>query len=85
MTIEGERLGGDAAVWQRWGTVREDYSADGTARTYCPHDHARSRAHRWNEDGLPASPTTRDASLRAGAFVGPGDAATARMRTRSDR
>ena len=35
-----------------WGTVREDYSADGSAWDYFPHDHARSRAYRWNEDGL---------------------------------
>jgi Glycosyl hydrolase family 63 C-terminal domain len=35
-----------------WGTVREDYSAGGTAWEYFPHDHARSRAYRWNEDGL---------------------------------
>jgi hypothetical protein len=35
-----------------WGTVREDYSADGSAWTYLPHDHARSRAYRWNEDGI---------------------------------
>ena len=35
-----------------WGTVREDYSAHGTAWDYFPHDHARSRAYRWNEDGL---------------------------------
>jgi len=35
-----------------WGTVREDYSPDGSAWTYFPHDHARSRAYRWNEDGL---------------------------------
>src|SRR5215475_11992352 len=35
-----------------WGTVREDYSADGEAWDYLPHDHARSRAYRWNEDGL---------------------------------
>ena len=35
-----------------WGTVREDYSANGTAWDYLPHDHARSRAYRWNEDGL---------------------------------
>jgi len=47
--------------WQRWGpyladrawgTVREDYSADGAAWDDFPHDHARSRAYRWNEDGL---------------------------------
>ncbi|MFZ1400744.1 MAG: hypothetical protein WAS33_27830, partial [Candidatus Promineifilaceae bacterium] len=35
-----------------WGTVREDYSPHGTAWDYLPHDHARSRAYRWNEDGL---------------------------------
>jgi len=35
-----------------WGTVREDYSADGDAWSFFPHDHARSRAYRWNEDGL---------------------------------
>src|SRR5256884_96584 len=36
----------------QWGTVREDYSADGDAWDYFPHDHARSRAYRWGEDGL---------------------------------
>jgi hypothetical protein len=49
------------APWRRWGpylserawgTVREDYSAGGSAWDYFPHDHARSRAYRWNEDGL---------------------------------
>jgi hypothetical protein len=49
------------AHWQRWGpylserawgTVREDYSPNGTAWEYLPHDHARSRAYRWNEDGI---------------------------------
>src|SRR5215469_15442327 len=49
------------AHWQRWGpylserawgTVREDYSANGAAWESLPHDHARSRAYRWNEDGL---------------------------------
>ncbi|MFZ0548928.1 MAG: hypothetical protein WAM60_26000 [Candidatus Promineifilaceae bacterium] len=35
-----------------WGTVREDYSPNGTAWEYFPHDHARSRVYRWNEDGL---------------------------------
>ena len=35
-----------------WGTVREDYSADGDSWNYFPHDHARSRAYRWNEDGI---------------------------------
>ena len=37
---------------RQWGTVREDYSADGTCWDYLPHDHARSRAYRWGEDGL---------------------------------
>ncbi len=35
-----------------WGTVREDYSPDGCAWEYFPHDHARSRTYRWNEDGI---------------------------------
>ncbi|MEM7800800.1 MAG: glucosidase, partial [Chloroflexota bacterium] len=35
-----------------WGTVREDYSPTGEAWDYFPHDHARSRVYRWNEDGL---------------------------------
>ena len=37
---------------RQWGTVREDYSPDGTAWDSFPHDHARSRAYRWGEDGL---------------------------------
>ena len=37
---------------RQWGTVREDYSADGSAWDYFPHEHARSRAYRWGEDGL---------------------------------
>ena len=37
---------------RQWGTVREDYSADGAAWDYLPHDHARSRAYRWGEDGI---------------------------------
>jgi len=50
-----------SAHWKRWGpylserawgTVREDYSPGGTAWDYVPHDHARSRAYRWNEDGI---------------------------------
>src|SRR5262245_66508874 len=63
-TREGRRLrdlSAGAAAWdlwgpylsdRAWGTVREDYSPDGTAWDYLPHDHARSRAYRWNEDGL---------------------------------
>ena len=61
---EAQRLREDAARqknWTRWGpylserqwaTVREDYSADGDVWNYFPHDHARSRAYRWGEDGL---------------------------------
>src|SRR6202453_4258763 len=37
---------------RQWGTVREDYSASGDCWNYFPHDHARSRAYRWGEDGL---------------------------------
>src|SRR5215475_7308717 len=37
---------------RQWGTVREDYSADGSAWDYFSHDHARSRAYRWGEDGI---------------------------------
>ena len=49
------------ALWRRWGpylsarqwgTVREDYSPGGTAWDSFPHEHARSRAYRWGEDGL---------------------------------
>src|SRR5436190_1755496 len=61
---ERRRLADDrsgTARWRRWGpyladrewgTIREDYSADGSAWQYLPHDHARSRAYRWGEDGL---------------------------------
>src|SRR5688572_24713695 len=37
---------------RQWGTVREDYSQDGSAWDFFPHDHARSRAYQWGEDGL---------------------------------
>lgn len=37
---------------RQWGTVPEDYSADGAAWDYLPHDHARSKTYRWGEDGL---------------------------------
>ena len=37
---------------RQWGTVREDYSQGGTAWDHLPHDHARSRAYRWGEDGI---------------------------------
>jgi hypothetical protein len=46
------KLWGPYLSERQWGTVREDYSAGGTAWEYLPHDHARSRAYRWGEDGL---------------------------------
>jgi hypothetical protein len=64
MTAEEIRLAEDRARtknWKRWGpylserqwaTVREDYSPYGNCWDYFPHDHARSRAYRWGEDGL---------------------------------
>ena len=64
LTAEAQRLEEDARRdihWKRWGpylserawgTVREDYSPSGTAWESFPHEHARSRAYRWNEDGL---------------------------------
>src|SRR5580704_18794598 len=64
MTIERERLlakvpapdgwknWGPYLSERQWGTVREDYSAGGNAWEYFPHDHARSRAYRWGEDGI---------------------------------
>jgi len=64
MTLEEQRLEESRqrrAHWKRWGpyvserqwgTVREDYSSSGSAWNYFPHDHARSRAYRWGEDGL---------------------------------
>jgi hypothetical protein len=54
----GLRQAGDWYRWgpyvseRQWGTVREDYSPDGQAWDYLPHDQARSRAYRWGEDGL---------------------------------
>ena len=64
LDAESLRLAEDAAKttdWRKWGpylaerqwaTVREDYSASGDSWDYFPHDHARSRAYRWGEDGL---------------------------------
>jgi hypothetical protein len=64
ISTERQRLANDKAGrenWRRWGpylserqwgTVREDYSAWGSAWDYFPHDHARSRAYRWGEDGI---------------------------------
>ena len=45
-------LWGPYLAERAWGTVREDYSADGDAWRYFPYDHARSRAYRWSEDGI---------------------------------
>ena len=53
-TGEQWRAWGPYVAERAWGTVREDYSADGNAWDYLPHDHARSRAYRWSEDGLAA-------------------------------
>ncbi|MBC7815091.1 MAG: glucosidase, partial [Burkholderiales bacterium] len=56
--IDSEEREADWKNWgpylseRSWGTVREDYSASGSAWDYFPHDHARSRVYRWNEDGL---------------------------------
>jgi hypothetical protein len=64
LPAEAQRLAEDVGRkknWKRWGpylserawgTVREDYSADGSFWEYFPHDHARSKAYRWGEDGL---------------------------------
>ncbi|MDX1698321.1 MAG: hypothetical protein R3308_08530, partial [Thiohalobacterales bacterium] len=49
---ENWRLWGPYLSERAWGTVREDYSAEGTAWEHFSHDQARSRAYRWNEDGL---------------------------------
>src|SRR5688572_18952372 len=46
------KLWGPYLADRAWGTVREDYSPDGSAWTHLPHDHARSKAYRWGEDGL---------------------------------
>jgi mannosylglycerate hydrolase MGH1-like protein len=46
------RAWGPYLAERAWGTVREDYSEFGTAWDYFPHDHARSRAYRWSEDGM---------------------------------
>src|SRR5205809_6282657 len=46
------RLWGPYVSERQWGTVREDYSERGSCWDYFPHDHARSRAYRWGEDGL---------------------------------
>ncbi len=61
MNAEQKRLADNGTSWKKWGpylserqwgTVREDYSEGGDAWNYFPHEHARSRAYRWGEDGL---------------------------------
>ncbi len=52
LAVEAWRHWGPFVAARAWGTVREDYSADGEAWTSFPHEQARSRAYRWNEDGL---------------------------------
>ncbi|HEX9492577.1 MAG TPA: glucosidase, partial [Thermoanaerobaculia bacterium] len=64
MNAEKQRLSGDvhqSARWHKWGpyladrawaTVREDYSENGDAWSFLPHDLARSKAYRWGEDGI---------------------------------
>ncbi len=49
---ENWRLWGPYLSERAWGTVREDYSADGDAWRHFPHEQARLRAYRWSEDGL---------------------------------
>src|SRR5262245_64403915 len=49
---EGWKKWGPYLSERQWGTVREDYSPHGNAWEYFPHDHARSRAYRWGEDGI---------------------------------
>ena len=49
---------------RQWGTVREDYSANGDAWNYFSHDHARSRAYRWGEDGLAGISDEQAAKIR---------------------
>jgi len=49
---ENWRLWGPYLSERSWGTVREDYSANGDAWNFFPHEHARSRAYRWGEDGM---------------------------------
>ena len=80
-TAEEQRLRAAAdrsAHWKRWGpylserqwgTVREDYSPYGTAWEYFPHDHARSRAYRWGEDGLGGNLGQSPAPLLRGGAV----------------
>jgi hypothetical protein len=64
---------------RQWGTVREDYSADGNAWDYFTHDQARSRAYHWGEDGLAASVMTSSFCVSVWLF------GTARIRSSGTR
>jgi len=80
MTAESRRLKDAAArsaPWKKWGpyladrqwgTVREDYSADGNAWQYLPYEMARSRAYRWGEDGIGGISDDRQILCLAHAF-----------------
>ena len=80
-STEHERLAGwhgNLAAWRHWGpyvaerswgTVREDYSPDGEAWDFLPHDRARSTAYRWGEDGMAGQAEM----VGTGEFVDPAD------------
>jgi len=68
MNEEQIRLLGDVGRWRgwgpylserAWGTVREDYSADGAPWEYFPHDHARSRVYRFSASSGRSTPVDR--------------------------
>ena len=79
------RQAGDWYLWgpyvseRQWGTVREDYSADGDAWTYLPHDHARSR-YRWGEDGMAGF-----SDVEQRLCLGPGACGTGATRSSRER
>ncbi len=87
-TAEHERLA-ERTPWdlwgpylseRAWGTVREDYSADGNAWSFFPYDHARSRAYRWNEDGMAGiSDANQDVCLALALWNGQDDHLKERM------
>ena len=64
---DGLRQASDWYLWgpyvseRQWGTVREDYSPDGEAWDFLPHDHARSRAYRWGRTAWPGFVTSSSA------------------------
>ena len=69
-----------------WGSVREDYSAGGDAWTSFPYEHARSRAYRWNEDGMAGlSDVQQDLCLALALWNGRDDHLKERMLTPTGR